>query len=179
MSAVPGGDSLSAAPRGAFASGVASRLIGLALAVVCAFPLVVGALITPSETGMGTHRALGLPPCGFLMVTGRPCMTCGMTTSVTLAAHGRLMDSVRVQPAGAVLSVVLASGLCAGLHALATGMTLAPLLEAATRRRTVIIGVVILVGAWGYKVWLESGSPSLVRAPAWTTPGGTPMEPAR
>ncbi|MFN9968399.1 MAG: DUF2752 domain-containing protein, partial [Phycisphaerae bacterium] len=87
----------------------AARRVGLALAIVCAVPLVIGAWLTPSPTGMGTHRAIGLPPCGFLLATRRPCMTCGMTTAVSLAAQGRLLESARVQPAGALVAVVLAS----------------------------------------------------------------------
>lgn len=163
MSAVPGGDTTHATTAliaFVWSGRTPRRLIGLALAIVCAFPLVVGALITPSPSGMGTHRALGLPPCGFLMVTGRPCMTCGMTTSVALASRGRLLDSARVQPAGALVALVLASGLCAGLHAMATGCTLRPLLDAATHRRTLIAAAVILIVSWGYKVWLEAEPPA-------------------
>lgn len=143
-----------------------ARLIGLALAVACALPLVIGAWLRPHPAGMGTHRALGLPPCGFLMATGRPCMTCGMTTAVALAARGRLLESARVQPAGAVVSVLLASGLIAGLHALATGSTLRPVLNVATSTRTLIVVGVILAAGWGYKVWKES-------APALNEPGAT------
>lgn len=160
MSAVPGGDTNTATPGnvlGVWSERTLARLIGLALAIVCATPLVIGAWVTPSPSGMGTHRALGLPPCGFLMVTGRPCMTCGMTTSVSLAAHGRLGESFAAQPAGAILSIVLASGLFAGLHALATGCSLRPLLDGATHKRTLIAAAVILGVSWGYKVWREAG----------------------
>lgn len=160
MSAVPGGDTNTATPGnvlGVWSERTLARLIGLALVIVCAAPLVIGAWVSPSPSGMGTHRALGLPPCGFLLVTGRPCMTCGMTTSVSLAAHGRLGESFGAQPAGAILSIVLASGLFAGLHALATGCSLRPLLDGATHKRTLIAAAVILGVSWGYKVWLEAG----------------------
>ncbi len=166
MSAVPTRDSKLDAPQrglsgllGVLGARGAARLVGLALAIVCAVPLGIGAWLTPSPTGMGTHRAIGLPPCGFLLATRRPCMTCGMTTAVSLAAQGRLLESARVQPAGALVAVVLASGLLAGLHALATGITLRPLLDAVTNTRTLIAAGVILVGAWGYKVWIESLPP--------------------
>lgn len=159
MSAVPGGDTNTATPGmilGVLGQRTQARLIGLALAIVCALPLGIGAWLTPSPTGMGTHRAIGLPPCGFLLATGRPCMTCGMTTAVTLAAHGRLWESAKVQPAGALVAVVLASGLLAGLHALATGVTLGPLLDVATHWRTLVATGVILAAGWGYKVWIEA-----------------------
>lgn len=159
MSAVPGGDTNTATPGlslGVLSERARARLIGLALAIVCALPLGIGAWLTPSPTGMGTHRAIGLPPCGFLLATGRPCMTCGMTTAVTLATQGRLVESAKVQPAGALVAIVLASGLVAGLHALAAGVTLRPILDAATNTRTLIATGVMLGAAWGYKVWIES-----------------------
>ena len=167
MSAVPAGDSKLDATgsgsnrmAGALGERGLARLLGHTLALVFALPLVSGACPTPSGTRMGTHRPLGMPPFGFFLVTGRPCMTGGMTTSGSLAAHGRLIESARVQPAGAILSIVLASGLFAGLHALASGCSLRPLLDGATHRRTLIAAAVILGVSWGYKVWLEAGPPS-------------------
>lgn len=163
MSAVPDGDTNTRTPGivpGVLDRRTLSRLLGLALAIVCAVPLVIGATLTPNPGGMGTHRALGLPPCGFLVVTGRPCMTCGMTTSVTLATQGRLIESTKAQPAGMIVALLMATGLFAGLHPLATGNTLEPLLTAATHRRAIIAAAVILVGAWGYKVWMESRAPT-------------------
>ncbi|MBL8887568.1 MAG: DUF2752 domain-containing protein [Phycisphaerales bacterium] len=131
---------------------LARRLLGLAVALVCAAPLVIGACLTPSPEGHGTHQALGLPRCGFLMAFGRPCMTCGMTTAVTLAAHGQFGSAFRTQPAGAILAIVLASGVWFGLHAAATGMSLKPGFDALLRPRALWIAGGVLLAAWAYKI---------------------------
>lgn len=128
------------------------RLLGLALAIICALPLAIGARLTPAPAGHGTHEALGLPPCGFLLAFGRPCMTCGMTTAVTQAAHGQLLGAFRTQPAGALVAIVLASGVWFGLHAAATGMSLRPGLEVLTRPRLLWIAGAVLLAAWAYKI---------------------------
>lgn len=129
------------------------RLLGLLLVVVCATPLALGWWLEPSAKGHGTHQALGLPPCAFLQVTGHPCMTCGMTTAVSLAAHGRFLDAFWVQPGGALFAIVLASGLWLGLHAVLTEASPVPALEAVFRARIIWIGVGILLAAWGYKLF--------------------------
>lgn len=131
---------------------LARRLLGLAVALTCAAPLVIGAFLTPSPDGHGTHQALGLPKCGFLMAFGRPCVTCGMTTAVTLASHGQFANSFRTQPAGAILAIVLASGVWFGLHAAATGMSLKPGLDALLRPRVLWIAGAVLLAAWVYKI---------------------------
>ncbi|MBX3389688.1 MAG: DUF2752 domain-containing protein [Phycisphaeraceae bacterium] len=128
------------------------RLQGLALALLCAAPLLFGAFLTPAPQGHGTHEALGLPPCGFLLAFGRPCMTCGMTTAVTLAAHGHFLQSFRTQPAGALAAIVLASGVWFGLHAAATGISLKPGLDALVRPRVLWIAGIVLLAAWAYKI---------------------------
>jgi len=130
----------------------ARRLLGLALAIVCATPLVIGAWLSPSGAGHGTHEALGLPRCGFLMAFGRPCMTCGMTTAVTWAAQGHFVTAFRIQPAGALFAIVLASGVWFGLHAAATGMSLKPGLDALVRPRVLWIAGGVTLAAWAYKI---------------------------
>lgn len=128
------------------------RLIGAAVAIACAAPLITGLLLTPATQGHGTHEQLGLPACGWLLVTGYPCATCGMTTAVTLAAHGHLLQAFRVQPAGALFAVVLASGVWFGLHAMVAAISPKPLLDAITRPRTLWLVGAVLLAAWAYKI---------------------------
>jgi hypothetical protein len=54
----------------------------------------------------GTHRQLGLPPCLMNQVTGLPCPACGMTTSVSLLAHGDLTAAWRVNWAGVLIGLL-------------------------------------------------------------------------
>src|SRR5687768_6027839 len=78
------------------------RAMNFAWSALFAAPLVLAAILTPSERGVGTHRQLGLPECTFLWVTGFPCPFCGMTTSWTHAAHGDVLRSITTQPMGFV-----------------------------------------------------------------------------
>jgi hypothetical protein len=54
----------------------------------------------------GTHRQLGLPPCLMLRLTGLPCLSCGMTTSVSLVMHGDLAAAMRANWAGVVITML-------------------------------------------------------------------------
>jgi Protein of unknown function (DUF2752) len=54
---------------------------------------------------LGTHEQLGLPPCSFRALTGKPCPSCGMTTSISLAAHGDVRGSLRVNWVGSLVAV--------------------------------------------------------------------------
>ncbi len=80
------------------------------LLVVCALALVVVLVVArrldPDPRGFGTHTQLGLPPCAFMVSTGRPCPTCGMTTSFAWFARGNLGNSWRANPAGSLLAPV-------------------------------------------------------------------------
>jgi hypothetical protein len=68
--------------------------------------LGVARRLEPDARGFGTHQQLGLGPCAFATMTGRPCPSCGMTTAVALASRGRLAESWKANPAGALLAVV-------------------------------------------------------------------------
>ena len=79
--------------------------IALAIgAVALVAVLLVARRLDPDPRGFGTHTQLGLPPCAFKVATGRPCPTCGMTTSFAWFARGRLADSWRANPAGSLLA---------------------------------------------------------------------------
>ena len=75
-----------------------------ALAIVVV--LVLARRLDPDPRGWGTHTQLGLPPCAFMASTGRPCPTCGMTTSFAWFTRGHLVDSWRANPAGSLLAPV-------------------------------------------------------------------------
>lgn len=67
--------------------------------------LLVTRFLTPNESGMGTHRALGLPPCGAIVMWGVPCPSCGMTTSWAWFVRGNFVRSWLANPGGLLLAV--------------------------------------------------------------------------
>ena len=67
-----------------------SRIGWIALTLLCVGALWLATRLEPSPTGWGTHMQLGLPPCGFLVLTGRPCPSCGMTTAFLRIGEGDL-----------------------------------------------------------------------------------------
>ncbi|WZO96520.1 DUF2752 domain-containing protein [Isosphaeraceae bacterium EP7] len=66
--------------------------------------LAVARLVEPDPRGYGTHERLGLSPCAFLTLTGKPCPSCGMTTSFAWFARGRLDRAFSANAAGVLLA---------------------------------------------------------------------------
>jgi hypothetical protein len=58
---------------------------------------------------LGAHRQLGLPACSFAEWFGRPCPTCGMTTSFALLVQADVGASLRANWAGTLLAAWLAA----------------------------------------------------------------------
>ena len=77
---------------------------------------MVAALLTPDPDGFGTHTQLGLPPCGFFVVTGLPCPGCGLTTCFAFMIRGDVVEATRANPFGVML--FLASATIAGIAAI-------------------------------------------------------------
>ncbi|MCB9662703.1 MAG: DUF2752 domain-containing protein [Alphaproteobacteria bacterium] len=87
--------------------GQRSRLGNVGLLVACTAVLAVARWLEPAAAGHGTHRALGLPPCTFFSLTGRPCPMCGATTTFALLAEGRVVEGVVNQPFAALLFLLV------------------------------------------------------------------------
>jgi len=77
-------------------------VLGLAGATLLGL-LVLGFLFAPDARGYGTHEQLGLQPCFPMATWNVPCPGCGVTTSVSLAMHGRLWRAIVNQPFGFVV----------------------------------------------------------------------------
>ncbi|MCY2959918.1 MAG: DUF2752 domain-containing protein [Planctomycetota bacterium] len=76
-------------------------------AILAAFAvLVLGTWIEPDPRGFGTHEKLGMGACNFLAWTGIPCPGCGVTTSVSLAAHGSFRAAFWNQPFGLIVALL-------------------------------------------------------------------------
>ncbi|MBA4063727.1 MAG: hypothetical protein C0501_08440 [Isosphaera sp.] len=94
---------------------------------------------------MATHTQLGMPPCGFVLATGRPCPACGMTTSFALLVRGDVGASLRANWAGTVIAVLWAGAL---VWAVVSGVKGRPLFVPRGRGELVLtaaVGVVLLL----------------------------------
>ena len=105
---------------------------------------------------MATHTQLGMPPCNFVVLTGKPCPACGMTTSFALLVRGDLSASLRANWAGTVIAVLWALTL---VWAVASGIAGRMLFIPRGRGElilTAIVGVVLvlMLGRWG-ALWLS------------------------
>jgi hypothetical protein len=132
------------------ASGGAARLRGAALVLSCGTVLAVAVSLTPRASGQGTHQELGLPACSFLVQTGYPCPSCGLTTSVVAMAHGQIRQAFRAQPFGAVLFMALVVLAVVGLTELTTGRNVIRLLRPGLWWVAVGLGGMLL--GWGWKL---------------------------
>jgi hypothetical protein len=63
--------------------------------------------LEPDPRGFGTHTQLGLAPCAFAVLTGRPCPSCGMTTAFAWFARGDWGRSWRANPAGLLIALLV------------------------------------------------------------------------
>lgn len=135
---------------------VSNRLIALLLAIVCITILGVGQQLSPSHDGIGTHTELGLGACEFLARTHLPCPSCGMTTSVTLFAHGNLLASLWVQPMGMVIAAILAIAFWPLMYVALTGKSVKRLLPVDSASYYLLALMFFAIAAWGWKMWIHA-----------------------
>lgn len=126
------------------------RLYGLAAALPSLVLLLAASAVHPRQSGYGTHEQLLLPPCGFLARTGWPCVTCGVTTSVSAMAHGQWGLALRAQPFGIVLFLAAALLAAAGSLQVLTARDVIGVFRPGLG--WVVLAVVGLLGGWICKV---------------------------
>ncbi|HEV3439413.1 MAG TPA: DUF2752 domain-containing protein [Gemmata sp.] len=100
---------------------------------------------------MATHTQLGMPPCNFVLLTGKPCPACGMTTSFALLVRGDLSASMRANWAGTLIAGLWALTM---VWAIAGGIAGRPLFIPQGKGElilTVIVGIVLalMLVRWG------------------------------
>jgi len=139
-----------------------ARLHGAILFACCAALLSFGGFLDSPVEAQAKRAAndqrprslssFGYPGCGFKGVTGLPCASCGMTTSYTYLADGRLTDALLAQPAGALLGVGTAMLALIGAWAAVTAMPLGPVYRTIFRARHVVIAVGLILAAWVFNI---------------------------
>jgi hypothetical protein len=98
-------------PRGVPVYATAPRWVrGLLLFIAAIFTtlFVTAAWLRPYDDRprtMETHTQLGLPPCNLVVLTGKPCPSCGMTTSFSLLMHGDVANSFRANWVGTLIAL--------------------------------------------------------------------------
>ncbi|HEX6813712.1 MAG TPA: DUF2752 domain-containing protein [Planctomycetota bacterium] len=130
------------------------------LAAVLAAAAAVAGFVTlwcvdPDVRGHGTHEQFGMDACGWPIVYGIPCPTCGCTTAACHLVHGHVLQAFVTQPFGMLAAV---AGLLLGAHALwclVRRRSFADLLVRLPFWRLVLVGAALLLLSWGYKylVW--------------------------
>lgn len=83
------------------------RLRGAVIAAACWAVLVAAATLQPDPSGYGTHEQWNLPPCSFVISTGLPCPTCGLTTAMSAMVRGDVAAAAKAQPFGVALFAVV------------------------------------------------------------------------
>jgi hypothetical protein len=126
------------------------RAAGLALAM--GGLLGTAAWLSPAPGHMGTHRQLGLLPCGFVTMTGYPCPTCGMTTAFAYTVHGHWLEAIRSQPAGFLIALTAGVIGLSAAGALATGRYPVINWYRVDPNRFVWLTALALVASWGLKI---------------------------
>ncbi len=139
-----------AAEKSPVLSPLAVRFRGAAILAACAAVLAVGGSLTPDPSGMGTHEQMGLPACSFPMRYGYPCPTCGVTTAVAAAAHGRFLTAFNAQPLGLLLVLAaVAMGALAAVEVV-RGKAIGSLLR--PRVWWAVAAVAAMLLGWAWKV---------------------------
>lgn len=127
------------------------RTVGLTVAIVAMGVLLAAASVEPAAAGHGTHTQLGLPPCGWAMVSNTPCPTCGMTTSFAHAVRGDLIAAFRTQPMGFLLAVATAVAFWAGIHIAVMGSRVWKVYARLLTPRLLWMAAAAAAVAWVYK----------------------------
>jgi hypothetical protein len=128
------------------------RLALTLLAIGLAALLGVARALEPNPRGRGTHEQLGLPPCTFVVLFGRPCPSCGMTTAWAWLVRGEVRAALRANASGALMAMLALVGVPWLLASAARGRWLpgtpGPALAAAGAVALVVIALV----QWGWRL---------------------------
>lgn len=133
------------------------KVLYLAASGAAVVLLLVGRLLQPAPGGVGTHEQLGLPPCGFLYFTGIPCPGCGLTTSVTFAAHLHFYESVATQPFGFVVFLLAVLSVPVSMYLIYRQIPYRELLNFRGKTLLMYLMLALFLFSWFYKIAVMKG----------------------
>jgi len=87
-------------------STLGTRIAWFIFFIMPASVISLSAWLTFARLDDPVHPLFGLPPCGFLMVTGLPCPGCGLTHSFVAMAHLDFVAAVHANPFGVLLFLI-------------------------------------------------------------------------
>src|SRR5262249_23731747 len=79
-------------------------VVGALLILVFGIAIALDPYVGGEPRRTETHTQLGLPPCNFRVLTGRPCPMCGMTTSFALVMHGNVLAALQANIVGVLMA---------------------------------------------------------------------------
>ena len=132
------------------------RIPSIVIFAACGMVLGLAVYLTPDPSGVGTHAQLGWPftPCSAMEVWGIPCPTCGMTTAFAHAVRFQWLRAFLVQPAGFLTALVTIVVWIVSGATVVTGRKWGVNWYRVRPGWTVLWTVVIVLVAWGYKIWI-------------------------
>jgi hypothetical protein len=114
--------------------------------------LAAGVYLKPDPRGHGTHEQLGFARCGFYLMTGYACPTCGATTAFVWMVHGHPWMALKTQPFGALTAVATAALLGMSIVGIVTAGVPAIRLSRRSSIALALVFIALFLGSWLYKV---------------------------
>jgi uncharacterized protein DUF2752 len=124
----------------------------LAVTFVSALTIVIARLLHPSPRGVGTHEQLGLPPCPFLLLTGIPCPSCGLTTSFAFAAKLDFLSSLTIQPFGLIAFCLTFLAIPISIFLIRRRISWHELMPRPNFDRLIYLMIAFYILSWFYKI---------------------------
>jgi hypothetical protein len=128
------------------------RLVWLFFFAAPATVFIIAAFLTPNPIGHGTHMQLGLPPCGFLVISGLPCPGCGLTTCFAFMIRADVVHAAAANPFGVMLFLVSAATMFLGAFGLVRGLPVIDTLDRIQADKWAILLSVASLTVWGIRV---------------------------
>jgi len=131
---------------------LSSRIVWGFLFLIPLATLITAAVLTPNPVGHGTHTQLGLPPCGFYVMTGVPCPGCGLTTCFSYMMHLDPVNAAYANPFGVMLFLVSATAVPVSFVGMIRGLPVVRTLDRLHLEKWAILLAVSSLTVWVVRI---------------------------